>query len=32
MAAAAMKVTRLLERNLREMTEDDAARIYEAAL
>lgn len=32
MASSAMKVTRLLERNLRDMTEDDAARIYEAAL
>jgi alcohol dehydrogenase class IV len=32
MAAAAMSVTRLLERNLREVTEEDARRIYEAAL
>ncbi|MBT2186506.1 iron-containing alcohol dehydrogenase [Sphingobium nicotianae] len=32
MAFSAMKVTRLLERNLRVMTEEDAARIYEAAL
>jgi len=32
MAAAAMTVTRLLERNLREVREDDARRIYEAAL
>jgi len=32
MAHSAMKVTRLLERNLRELTEEDAARIYEAAL
>lgn len=32
MAAAAMTVTRLLERNLRVVTEADAARIYEAAL
>jgi alcohol dehydrogenase class IV len=32
MAAAAMTVTRLLMRNPREMTEADAARIYEAAL
>ncbi len=32
MAAAAMTVQRLLMRNLREMTQDDAARIYEAAL
>ena len=32
MAAAAMTVQRLLMRNLREVTEEDAARIYEAAL
>jgi len=32
MAAAAMTVTRLLMRNPRELTEADAARIYEAAL
>ncbi|BAK64989.1 alcohol dehydrogenase [Sphingobium sp. SYK-6] len=32
MASSAMKVTRLLERNLRDLTEEDAARIYEAAL
>lgn len=32
MASSAMKVTRLLVRNLREVTEEDAARIYEAAL
>lgn len=32
MAAAAMTVTRLLVRNPREVTEADAARIYEAAL
>jgi len=32
MAAAAMSVTRLLERNLREVTEEDAVRIYQAAL
>jgi len=32
MAAAAMTVTRLLERNLRVVTEEDAARIYTAAL
>lgn len=32
MAAAAMTVTRLLERNLRVVTEEDAARIYQAAL
>lgn len=32
MAAAAMTVQRLLMRNLREVTEADAARIYEAAL
>jgi len=32
MASSAMKVTRLLERNLRELTEEDCARIYEAAL
>jgi alcohol dehydrogenase class IV len=32
MASSAMKVTRLLERNLREVTEEDAVRIYEAAL
>jgi alcohol dehydrogenase class IV len=32
MAAAAMSVTRLLMRNPREVTEADAARIYEAAL
>lgn len=32
MAAAAMTVQRLLIRNLREVTEEDAARIYEAAL
>jgi alcohol dehydrogenase class IV len=31
MAKAAMSVTRLLERNLREVTEADAVRIYEAA-
>jgi alcohol dehydrogenase class IV len=32
MAKAAMSVTRLLERNLRTVTEADAARIYQAAL
>ncbi len=32
MAAAAMTVTRLLDRNLRVVTEEDAFRIYEAAL
>ncbi len=32
MAFSAMKVTRLLERNLRVVTEEDAVRIYEAAL
>ena len=32
MAAAAMTVTRLLERNLRELSEADARAIYEAAL
>lgn len=32
MAAAAMTVQRLLMRNLREVTEADATRIYEAAL
>jgi hypothetical protein len=32
MAAAAITVTRLLERNLRVVTEEDAARIYLAAL
>jgi len=32
MAAAAVTVTRLLERNLRPVTEEDAARIYQAAL
>ncbi len=32
MASSAMKVTRLLERNLRVVTEEDATRIYEAAL
>jgi alcohol dehydrogenase len=32
MAAAAMKVTRLLRRNLRDVTEADARAIYEAAL
>jgi alcohol dehydrogenase class IV len=32
MAQSAMKVTRLLERNVRTLTQDDAARIYEAAL
>ena len=32
MAAAAITVTRLLERNLRVVTEEDAARIYHAAL
>lgn len=32
MASSAMKVTRLLERNLRVLTEEDCARIYEAAL
>lgn len=32
MAAAAMSVTRLLERNLRVVTEEDAVRIYQAAL
>jgi alcohol dehydrogenase len=32
MAAAAMSVTRLLMRNPREVTEDDAIRIYQAAL
>jgi alcohol dehydrogenase class IV len=31
MARAAMSVTRLLERNPREVTEADAVRIYEAA-
>jgi alcohol dehydrogenase class IV len=31
LAASAMKVTRLLENNLRPLTEADAARIYEAA-
>ncbi len=31
MATAAMKVTRLLERNLRDLEEADAMRIYEAA-
>ncbi len=32
MAAAAMTVQRLLMRNLREVTEEDAARIYQAAI